>query len=64
MIGYTLAFPLDEVVRLVIILEQAELALRGEGYAVLAGQIQEKAEFYDGKIAILQAALRNASAGA
>lgn len=62
MIGYALAFPLDEVVRLVIILEQAEVALRLEGYPVLAGQVRDKADFYDGKIAILQAALRDAAA--
>lgn len=62
MIGYALAFPLDEVVRLVIILENAESALRQTGeYDFLSDQVQEKAEQIDGKIAQLQAALRESS---
>lgn len=62
MIGYALAFPLEELVRLVVVLEAAESALGQTGeYPLLTQQIAEKAELYDGKIAILQASLRDSA---
>lgn len=59
MIGYALVISLDELLRLVIVLEQAESLCRAEGFDVIANDLREKAEHYDGKIALLQAALRD-----